>query len=335
MVKVRKNQILDTAGNPMRFFGVNCAGLEWNSRDDHIEASVHAALEEWKVNLIRLPVSQDRWFGFAREQKEAQNFIAYRELVDRIVADAKQHNAVILLDLHWSDMGVWGENIGQHSMPDMNSVVFWRDAAYRYKDADNVIFGLYNEPKNVSWELWRNGGTVTEQVKNRETKRMRTYRYETPGMAGLIRVIRETGAKNAIVVGGLDWAYTFEHMIDEVGDLNDIGEGNGLIFDTHIYPWKRLEWDLDVTVISKLHPVLVGEYGHYGNEAKPREGKQSLPSEEWIPRLFSWINKHKYSCCAWDFHPHAGPSLIKNFEYEPTEFYGIFVKDFIRKGLQK
>lgn len=328
MVRVVGNRMIDETGAAVRFFGVNCAGMEWDSRDSHIEKSVQAALTEWNVNLIRLPVCQDRWFGFGQEQKEKQNFPAYREQADRIIEAARQKNAHVLFELHWSDMGVWGSRIGQHSMPDLNSVAFWRDAAYRYRNAENVLFGLYNEPRHVSWQLWKDGGMVTEKDKKTGTE----YRYETPGMTGMIHAIRETGAKNCIVVGGLDWAYSFEGMLEEVGDLYDTPEGNGLIFDSHVYPWKRLEWDRDVTIISKRHPVLIGEYGHYGNDAKPQEGAQVLPAKEWLFRLFSWIEEHEYSCTAWDFHPYAGPSLIKNFKYEPTEFFGVYVKDFIRKN---
>jgi aryl-phospho-beta-D-glucosidase BglC (GH1 family) len=52
-----------------------------------------------------------------------------------------------MLDLHWSDAGEWGKQIGQHVMPDQNSVAFWNDVATTYKNHPAVIFDLYNEPR--------------------------------------------------------------------------------------------------------------------------------------------------------------------------------------------
>ena len=46
---------------------------------------------------------------------------------------ARADNAYVLLDLHWSDMGVWGSKNGQHFLPDDNSTAFWRDAAARWR----------------------------------------------------------------------------------------------------------------------------------------------------------------------------------------------------------
>ena len=61
----------------------------------------------------------------------------------------------MLLDLHWSDAGEWGRHIGQHKMPDENTVAFWSDAAARYKNDPAVLFDLYNEPHDVPWEVWQ------------------------------------------------------------------------------------------------------------------------------------------------------------------------------------
>jgi hypothetical protein len=39
-----------------------------------------------------------------------------------------------------------------------------------------------------------------------------------------------------------------------------------------------------------------------------------------------YVQQHHLSWTAWDFHVSAGPTLIKNWNYEPT-VYGQFVKD--------
>jgi hypothetical protein len=106
-------------------------------------------------------------------------------------------------------------------------------------------------------------------------------------------------------------------------------KGNGIIYDSHIYPWKPLKWDKHVGEAAKKYPILIGEFGHYGDKAKPEEGKQRLKSGEWMPRLLEWIDRHQFHFTAWCFHPRCGPDLIKNWENEPTEFSGIYVKEYL------
>ncbi|MCI8388855.1 MAG: glycoside hydrolase family 5 protein [Clostridiales bacterium] len=327
MLKVKNNKIYDGECE-IRLLGVNRAGLEWDSRDTRIFESITQACDDWKANIIRLPVSQDRWFGYMQEQDDVNNADAYRAKVDKIVELLAARGKYLLLDLHWSDLGVWGKNSGQHMMPDENSIIFWQNAAARYCNHPNVLFGIYNEPhvdgEESPWKIWKYGGMLAE--KGSESPRVE---YRAVGMQEMIDVIRATGAKNIVVVGGLDWGYTFEGLANPEFELADPA-GNGIILDAHVYPWKRLEWDLDVTIAADRYPILVGECGHYGNDADPVEGVQRLPAEEWVPRLLAWIDEHGYNLTAWDFHPKAGPCLIKSFDNEPTDHYGVYICDYLR-----
>src|SRR5690242_15131218 len=165
-LKVDGTQILNSKKERVVLRGVNTACLEWSSDGEgHILDTVKTAIRDWHVNIIRLPLAQDRWFGKAPEQSD--NGVAYRALVKQVVDTCAAQGCYILLDLHWSDEDEWGKQIGQHKMPDQNSVTFWKDCARIYKNHPAVLFDLYNEPHDVSWDLWHDGGTVTE--KNRRT----------------------------------------------------------------------------------------------------------------------------------------------------------------------
>ncbi|HPT78316.1 MAG TPA: cellulase family glycosylhydrolase [Candidatus Atribacteria bacterium] len=327
MLHTEGNTVKNEKGETVRLLGVNRAGLEWASKDDRIVDSVVYACDVWHANLIRLPLSQDRWFGRGPEQRETDpDGNCYRSLVAQVVDEIQKRGKYVILDLHWSNCNVWGENIGQHSMPDYKSLEFWTDVSKAYKNHPSVLFGLYNEPRDVSWEVWRNGGTVQERYRDREGN-VKHLEYEAPGLQTIAYVIRDSGAVNILVIGGLEWAYTLTGIAEGYGI--DDNRGNGIIYDTHVYPWKY-EWDKNVTVIADKYPILVGECGHYGNLAKPREGAQSDPCEVWVPRLLSWIDRHNYHMSAWDFHPSAGPCLIKNFDNEPTEYWGSYVKEYLQ-----
>ena len=81
---VKKTQVVNSRNEPVRLRGVNAACLEWTSDGEgHILETVKTAINDWHVNVIRLPLAQDRWFGKAREQKDEGK--AYRKLVDTVV----------------------------------------------------------------------------------------------------------------------------------------------------------------------------------------------------------------------------------------------------------
>ena len=84
---------------------------------------------------------------------------------------AASRGAYVAIDLH------------RFGAPTDDSVDFWKEAAARYKNHPAVLFDLFNEPHDISWEVWRNGGTV-------EDKKQRTA-YESPGMQRLVDAVRE------------------------------------------------------------------------------------------------------------------------------------------------
>ena len=313
------NQIRNEANEEILLRGVNCAGLEWDAGNPTVLPAVLRAADEWNANIIRLPVSQDRWFGYSPEQKDGRaTKESYRNLVDRIVRELAERRCYLLLDLHWSDRGSWDRASGQQKMPDQNSVLFWQDAAARYKDCDNVLFGLYNEPHDVNWKIWLDGGECETDGEV----------WEAVGMRPLLKAVREAGAENLCVLGGLDWGYSFKGFTD----YNALLEmGGNIVLDTHVYPWKPLDWDADTAEAAAHCPLLVGECGHYGDHANPVEGKQKLPAAEWVPRILAWIEENRYHMTAWDFHPHAGPCLISDFDGTPTPWYGAYVYEFLRR----
>jgi len=338
-LKVVGTQILNSSNEPVTLRGVNAASLEWTSNGEgHILRSVNTAIQEWHVNVIRLPLAQDRWFGKAPEQKD--DGVAYRGLVKEIVDTCATQACYIVLDLHWSDCGEWGTNIAQHSMPDQNSVSFWKDCAAAYRNHPAVIFDLYNEPHDVTWDIWLKGGTITDRPSRRRSGPPRTY--EAVGMQTLLDAVRATGARNLVIAGGLNWAYDFSGIL-EGRQLAD-HEGNGVLYANHAYnnkghsveTWvKRME-----EATAKL-PVVVSEYGGSGgpNRRRPRFGAPGVAAsptgDDWLLHVMQALEDHHWSWIAWDFHPSAGPTLISDWDYTPTPDFGIFVKQALAGTLPR
>ena len=340
MLHTQGNWLLNQKSQPVRLVGVNCAPLVWTSRCENLREMVCTACDSWKANAIRLPLSQDRWFGFGVEQKDAdETGRRYRSQVDSIVEAVASRRKYVILDLHRSNCNTWGEFISG-GLSDMNSLVFWKDLASRYRNHPNVLFDLYNEPFQISWDTWKNGGEITAMYEESDVgqqimfakddnKSLKKIRYQVPGMQRLIETVRGVGANNVLVVGGLDWSYELDGVVHGYA-LDDCG-GNGIILDAHLYPCKALDrWDDCVTVAAEKYPILIGECGHYGEAPIPHEWPQLERSDTWVPKLLKWVDEHGYHITAWDFHHTAGPCLIENPEdYTPTPYWGAYFKKFL------
>jgi endoglucanase len=316
-LKVVGTQLRDSTGKPVRLRGVNTASMEWTSNgEDHILDTVKTAITDWHANTIRLPLSQDRWYGKAPEQTDKGKF--YRILVRRIVDAVAGEGCHIILDLHWSNAGDWGKNIGQHFMPDENSLRFWKDVAEAYKNHPAVLFNLYNEPHNVGWDIWLNGGQVTEKA----TRKTPVKTYKAVGMQALLDAVRSTGAENVVIVGGLNWSYDFSGILK--GSRLSDPSGNGVLYDNHAYPFKGdtvERWIAKMETAAQTLPIIVGEFG-----AETRRGAVVEKDEQWVRQVLQALEDHEWNWTAWDMHPAAGPRLIVNFRCEPTPGFGKWVK---------
>lgn len=300
-LRVAGRRLQTPDGTEVWLQGLNVESLEWTAVGEHVPESAAVALDQWKANVLRLPVKDDFWFGAGRGQKDGGK--GYRRLMDEVVQAAASRGAYVVIDLH------------RFGAPTDDSLDFWREAAARYRNHPSVLFDLFNEPHDVSWEVWRNGGTV-------EDKGHRTA-YESPGMQQLVDTIRQAGARNVIVAGGLAWAYDLSgvakgHALDEKG-------GNGIMYSAHIYNWHR-GWKENVLDAAEKFPVLVGEVGC---DAKPMS---FIPKEQqedpytWAPDVLGFIQKHRLNWTGWSFHPKSAPRLILDWDYTPTPFWGEFVK---------
>lgn len=314
---VKGNKVLNPAGQPVWLQGVNVVSLEFLVKGDHVLKSALVAVDEWKANLIRLPVKEEYWFGRAAGQKDGG--AAYRELVEAAITLVANRGAYVLLDLH------------RFRAPRTEHAEFWKDAATKFKNHPAVIFDLFNEPHGTTWEVWRDGGYVLEKkgpadedaFLTPEEKAKGGKGFQSIGMQALVDAVRGTGARNIVVAGGLDWAYDLSGIARGFA-LKD-ATGHGLIYATHIYPWKR-GWQEKVLVIAERHPILVGEVGA---DIKKMDFISTSAQEDpytWVPDMLGFIQKHRFHWTAFSFHPAATPVMITGWDYTPTPFWGAFVK---------
>jgi len=308
-IKVVGNRLMTVNGTEVWLQGVNVCSLEWSEKGENILQSVKVAIHDWKANVIRLPVNDDFWFGRGKPPKTTSNNAdVYRKVVDDVIQMAGARGAYVILDLH------------KYHAPNDATAEFWKDAATRYKDNPVVLFDIYNEPHGISWELWRNGGDVPVKARGNQP----ATSFHSPGMQGLVDAVRSTGAKNIIVAGGISYAYDLSGIM--AGFALEDKTGNGIMYATHFYNWHK-GWETHFLQLVDKYPLLVGEFGADVKKMSFIPAKNQEDPFTWAPDALALVQKYHLNWTAFSMHPKATPVLIKSWGYEPTPFWGTFVKD--------
>jgi len=307
-IKASGNKLVTIAdGKDVWLKGVNVPSMEWSPKGEHILRSVKEALIGWKANVIRLPVNDSFWFGRGKGQATPADQETYRQTVDDAIRLAGTQGAYVILDLH------------RYLTPDDTCVAFWKDAAARYRDNPVVLFDLMNEPHGTTWDIWQRGGPVDLKQKDGTVKTI-----QGAGMQTLIDTVRATGAKNLVVVGGLSYALDLSGILD--GHALDDKGGNGIMYSTHFYNWHG-KWQKNFLDVAEKYPLLVGEFGADIKKMGFIPAKNQEDPYTWAPNALGLVQKYHLHFTAWSFHTGATPSLLLDWAYTPTPYWGQFLKD--------
>jgi endoglucanase len=308
-IKVSGAKLVTADGKDVWLQGVNVPSLGWSAKGENVPQSVKVALEDWKANVIRLPVIDSLWFGHGRPPQSSSNDPeAYRQIVDNVVKMAAGQGAYVVLDLH------------RYHAPDQSAVDFWKDAAARYKNNPAVLFDIFNEPTGVDWPTWRNGGTITDKKKGG----LPPVTWQSVGMQGLVDAVRSTGAKNIIIAGGVGNAYDLGGILQ--GFALDDPSGNGIMYATHFYNWHK-NWQKHFLGLVGKYPLFVGEMGADIKKMPFIPANQQENPTTWVPDALGMIQQYHLNWTAFSLHPKATPVLISNWDFDPTPFFGVYVKD--------
>lgn len=328
---VQGNKLINkTTGEAVTLRGVNIPSLGWGN-GEHLDESLREALDGWNANLIRLAVSSASW--------TTSN--TYREKVYRLVEAISSRNKYMILDCH------------SYVIPNETDAKMWEMVSKDTNLANHpaVLFGLCNEPHDIKGagedaartelDLWKNGGTI--QGPDNTT-------YTSIGHQGLVEMIRDNGAKNILIAGGTGWGWNLSGLANENGftefALTDNGSnntidksGNGIMYDSHIYPNKgnMINWHNRVGVMRKWAPVLIGEFG-IDRADKTVTGNETTASNQYVPTLMDWMEdtNGRYgnvpvNWTGWNLHPSSTPRMIRDWTFDPTTYNGAYVKDALAK----
>ncbi|MCP8896614.1 glycoside hydrolase family 5 protein [Shinella daejeonensis] len=178
--------------------GVNLAGAEFgdgagvHGRDYIYPTQKAVAYFAGKgFNAVRLPFLWERLQPHPGRAFDT----AERERLAEAVSALRRAGLTVILDPH--NYGYYGKaQIGTPDLPDAAFADLWRRLAEDYGKDDGVFFGLMNEPYDVTATQWLSAANAA------------------------IASIRETGAKNLVLVPGTIWSGAHSWENERPGGAN-------------------------------------------------------------------------------------------------------------------
>ena len=328
-LRVSGNRLVDN-GRTVQLLGINRSGTEYMCKEGfgdvfdgpNNQASVNA-MKTWRINTVRVPLNESCWLGVGKLRRHAR---AYRRAIVLYVRLLRRNGLYVILDNHFSAPG---RRIARDllSMPTITSVRFWRSVARRYRRSNGVLFDLYNEPHDVRWRCWLHGCRVSRRRANPSGRVYPAYR--AVGMRRLLRAVRDTGARQIVLLGGLKYSRDLTHWLryrprdparQTAASIHTYGPATAPLAAVCYGACRDTLVD-----IKRRVPVIAGEIGQYDCR------------HEYIDDFmgFSDANGISYLGWAWDavapggWQCGSGPALINNYDGTPTAF-GVGLRDHIR-----
>jgi endoglucanase len=188
-----------------------------------------------------------------------KNMEAEKEKVERVVGIATNLGIYVIID--WHD-----NNAGAHAD---QAAAFFREMAGMYRGLPNVLYEPWNEPIHDEW------------------KDVKKY------AEGIIRVIRDEGVKNIVLVGTTSWS----RDVDEAS-LFPIKDFDNIAYSFHFYAGDHKQGVRDKAdfALKRGVALFVSEWGTC--LASGNGGFNPAESDLWI----KFMDDNKLSWCNWSLN---------------------------------
>jgi Cellulase (glycosyl hydrolase family 5)/Ricin-type beta-trefoil lectin domain-like len=308
------------AASSLNYHGVDRMGSEYRCLSSGTttfdgptdQTSINAMLT-WKINIVRIPLNEDCWLGINGEPANGTSASQYRQDIVNYTNLLNSNGIKVILDLHWTAPGSQ-KATGQLPMPDADHAPsFWTSAASTFKNNSSVFFDLYNEPYTSSWSCWRNGSSSANASPCNDVN------FAVAGMQTLVNTVRNTGATNVILLGGLAYANNLTGWLQNKPSDPD----NNLAASLHIYNFNACNTtsclDSQVAPVRAQYPVIAEEIGE--NDC----------AHGFIDSIMPWFDSHSIGYLGWTWSTYncsSTPALISNYDGTPTNF-GVGLKNHL------
>jgi endoglucanase len=260
------------------------------------------AMVSWHINTVRIPMNEGCWLGYGLGSADGTHLTeeGYRAELTNWVGILNSVGIVTILDLHYSAPD--GEDAyGQYPMADEDhSPAFWASVATEFAGDRSMMFDAFNEPYSIwddatnslsyelTWNCWENGGpscTAPDVGENQQPDGHGTY--QIAGMQELVTAIRNAGAAQPIMLGGIDYSNDLTGWIAHEPD----DSLHNLVVSWHNYPGQDCDtigcWNSEIVPVATVVPVVAGEFG------------ETDGGNTFMTRFMNWADTHGIGYLPW------------------------------------
>jgi hypothetical protein len=248
------NKLYDGNGTIVHLHGANREGAEyaciqgWGLFEGPSDAASVQAMANWRINSVRVLLNEDCWLGI-NGVAAAYGGANYQNAIVNYVKLLHQYGIYAELGLMYSAPGTTPAKSSPEMPNTDHSITFWQQVASTFKSDGMAFFDLFNEPHNVSWACWLNGGSSC------------SLGFAVAGMQSLVNAVRSTGATNVIAVPGIDYANNLTGWL-----ANRPSDPAGqLIAEAHVYGGNTCQdvscWNSQLAPVAAQVPLHTGELG--------------------------------------------------------------------------
>lgn len=287
-LKVSGNHIVDSHGKVFMLQGMSTHGIMWESFSDILSYnSLKVLRDDWKCNAVRIAMYTEEWGGYTTGSGYASQA---KQKVINGVAQATKLGMYVIIDWHILNDG----NPRKHQN---EAIAFFKEMAARYKNYNNVIYELCNEPNGgVSW-----------------SSDIRPY------CQAVVNAIRSIDKNKLVICGTGTWSQDIDQVLgSRLSDAN-------CLYTLHFYANTHTDWLRDrlKRCYNSGLPVLVTEFGTC--DASGNGGFNEYQTRQWYNLLaslkvgwFNWSAANKAETAS-AFRPGTNLANISAGESQLTE----------------
>jgi len=254
-LKVIKNQIVDQYHKPVSLAGNSFywSNPSWKGVKYYNKKVVKHLKNNWKSQIIRIPLSADGKIDDGYLYKPKVNLSA----VEKLIQAGIDNGMYVIIDWHAHDA----------HLHEKQAIDFFQKMAKKYGQYPNIIYEIYNEPLNVSWD------TIIK-----------------PYAEHVIKAIRKIDKENLIVVGTPNWSQDVD-----IAAQNPITDFNNIAYSLHFYASSHTNWLINKMkkALTANLPLFVTEWGTVKANGDGAVNEKSV--KEWM----MYLKKYNISHCNW------------------------------------
>ena len=309
--------LLNARGEPVQLRGVTRSGTEygcvqgWGIHDGPVDAASFATIASWGANAVRVPLNESCWLALPGVDP-ALSGEPYQQAIEDEVAQITSQGLLAILELHWSSPDD-APALGQEPMPDRaHTPLFWSEVASRFAGEDRIAFEPFNEPypdedraSDAAWACWQSGGTCAGVP------------FEAAGMQELVDAIRGAGARQLILLGGVQYANDLSQWVARAPS----DPSHNLAAAWHVYRFNACAdpscYAWRVRPLLGSVPVVATEVGEDDEQGA------------FIDGTMGWLDGvgQGYLGWVWNVWPDSPYALVQDWGGTPRGIYGATLRD--------